>query len=245
MELYPCKDGNTPASVLLMHSGVQGQHCGVHEDCAAGGVYSSHDDASGFSEDPTVSRSRSTSEDAAGCRAMKMKGHAQHQGSSVCAERQSDAVENTCHADEEGSEVVEDDNDSAMIESDECDDGDDGDMEEEDDEEEEDEMEEEEEQDDPEQQHVYMPDFDEFKLEATTRSSKEHEKRVCRIIETCFAGHGLIPFERLYRASQPLKDVTRDFLLQRDHILLAEPIASKVKIFLSCHVEMTSVTCEC
>lgn len=64
--------------------------------------------------------------------------------------------------------------------------------------------------------------------EASTRSSQAHEERLCRIVETFFPGCGIIAFERLYRASQAVDEVTRESILMRDHILLPKAIATKV-----------------
>jgi len=157
----------------------QGQY-GADEECVAKAVLSSAHDDAGFSEDPSVSRSRSTSEDV-------------------------DA--------------------SGILNSD---DGVDGDMEEDDQDEEEDEREEEQEQEEPAQQICCVADFDEQKLEATTRWSKAHEARMCRVVEASFPGHGIICFERMYCTSRPVQDITRESLLSRDHILLPEFVASKV-----------------
>jgi len=202
---------------------------------------SAHDDA-GFSEDPSVSRSRSTSEDvgdSAGATRASL-GYAQLQTStSPMAGRQKKGVETmmgaaaprcdavmTCDADAGG--FSEDDFDvdaSGILNSD---DGVDGDMEEDDQDEEEDEREEEQEQEEPAQQICCVADFDEQKLEATTRWSKAHEARMCRVVEASFPGHGIICFERMYCTSRPVQDITRESLLSRDHILLPEFVASKV-----------------
>lgn len=83
------------------------------------------------------------------------------------------------------------------------------------------------------QHAVIAPDLNEQAFEASTRSSKEHEARVCRIVETCFPGHGLIAFERLYRSSWPVSCINRESLLLRDHLLLPKSVAAKVGLFQS------------
>jgi len=65
--------------------------------------------------------------------------------------------------------------------------------------------------------------------EASTRSSQAHEERLCRIVESFFPGCGIIAFERLYRASQAVDEVTRESILMRDHILLPKAIATKAR----------------
>ena len=78
------------------------------------------------------------------------------------------------------------------------------------------------------QHAVVIPDFDEFTIEASTRSSKLHDERVSRIMEAFFPGHGMIALERLYRSSLPIDRITKESLLSRDHLLLPHSVAAKV-----------------
>lgn len=213
---------------------------GADEECVAKAVLAaSHDDA-GFSEDPSVSRSRSTSEDAGSDAAGTTRaslGYAQLQSSTHQMAGEQKQAKNfgaapaaSCDADADGlsGDDFDDIDEGGVMESD---DGEDGDMEE-DDEEEEEEMEDEQQQEaqeEPAQQTCCVADFDERKLEATTHWSKAHEARMCRVVETCFPGHGMICFERMYRTSRPVQEITRESLLLRDHILLPELVASKAK----------------
>ena len=119
------------------------------------------------------------------------------------------------------------------------DDGEDGDMDEENEEEEE-EPEEKEKVSSP---LIYTPliytpqkeahakhnaSFDDQRFEATTRSSQAHDARVCSIIENCFAGAHIICFERLYRTTLSVQSITKESVLRCDHMLLPEPVATKV-----------------
>ena len=233
----------------------QGQY-GADEECVAKAVLAaSHDDA-GFSEDPSVSRSRSTSEDAGSDAAGTTRaslGYAQLQSSTHQMAGEQKQAENfgaapaaSCDADADGlsGDDFDDIDEGGVMESD---DGEDGDMEE-DDEEEEEEMEDEQQQEaqeEPAQQTCCVADFDERKLEATTHWSKAHEARMCRVVETCFPGHGMICFERMYRTSRPVQEITRESLLLRDHILLPELVASKVKSFACCAVGGVTATACC
>ena len=205
----------------------QGRY-GVDDEGGTKDVCSSSADSTGFSEEPSVSRSRSASQDAPRGSSAHSSESDERQSISNCAVRQQGSVR--VHQDGGGLEMSCDD--SAMIESD---DGEYGDMEEEDDEDEDEEgdfeLEEEEEEEEEEvlaQRDVIGPSFDEAKCEATTRSSEAHEARVLRIIDQCFPGMGMISFERMYRASRSVKCITRESLLQRDHMLLPAAVATKV-----------------
>jgi len=70
--------------------------------------------------------------------------------------------------------------------------------------------------------------FDDQHFEATTRSSQAHDARVCSIIENCFAGAHIICFERLYRTTLSVQSITKESVLRCDHMLLPEPVATKV-----------------
>ena len=203
--------------------GEQGRYGGDGDHDEEGGN-SSMNEETGLSEETSMGCSRSTSEDAIGSNKShseeKIAVH-QHATKQRVKQRVS-AVEAFCDAASDG----------VAVEG--SDDGEDGDME--DDEFEEDEnLDEEEEDDEDDDEHaaehaVIVPDFDDVTFEASTRSSKEHDARVSRIVETCFPGHGLIPFERLYRSSWPISSITGESLLLRDHLLLPKSVATKVSL---------------
>ena len=207
--------------------GEQGQYGGDGDHDEEGGN-SSMNEETGLSEETSMGRSRSTSEDATGSNKShseeKMAVHPQATKQRV--KQRVSAVEAFCDAA----------SDCVAVEG--SDDGEDGDME--DDEFEEDENLDEEEEDDDDgdddddehaaEHAVIVPDFDDVTFEASTRSSKEHDARVSRIVETCFPGHGIIAFERLYRSSWPISSITRESLLLRDHLLLPKSVAAKVSL---------------
>ena len=94
----------------------------------------------------------------------------------------------------------------------------------------------------PAQQVVHIvPDFDANKFETTTCSSKAHEACLSRMLKACFPGLGVISFERLYRTSQPVKDITRESILMRDHILLPDAVATKVLASILCCPSLTGL----
>ena len=219
-------------------------HSGADEDCCASCVLSSsHTD--GSSDDPGVARSRSTSEDAAGDSSASVQsawcGHTLQKAPICAANRATAAKSSSLNDDDDPDMAASDDEDYEGVEGFsimESDDGDDGDLEEEDEEETEMEVVEPE----PAQQVVHIvPDFDANKFETTTCSSKAHEACLSRMLKACFPGLGVISFERLYRTSQPVKDITRESILMRDHILLPDAVATKVLASILCCPSLTGL----